>query len=409
MSRLVISVLVVLAVPGLLHSQTSDPSDRPLSISVGGYVHAVTGVHDTGYPVPAGDPTSAFNGEVLRLQWRAEWADWLVVDVHDRLQAQLSTSSRRIGESVAGLGVTREPGRALDLESVWIEEERLQVWHDLDRAAVTVYTPVADVTVGRQGIHWGTSLLFPVSDLWAPFSPFELDTEVRPGIDAIRVLAYPVPGLEVDGVLADRGARDPWSGGIRATWSLPSADLYATVGRIWDEAVVSGGLTWLFETSRARGEILLPRNLDTEEWMDPRATVGLDWIGTRWTLGAEYHFNGLGASSPDDYPAVLSGEPYNRGESYFLGRHYVGGLASWTLDRDERFHLSGSVLVNAADPSAAFFPSLRWTPGGATSVSVGSLLTVGNHPTFRAGMIPEIRSEYGTYGTLGYSRISVFF
>ncbi|MFW6200887.1 MAG: hypothetical protein ACOC8K_09950 [Gemmatimonadota bacterium] len=403
-----LAVGVVVAIPGGLEGQEPD-ADSPLSVSMGGYIHVVTGIHDTGFPLPTGDPISAFNGDVLRLQWSLSWEDRLSVDVHNRLQTRISTSSQELVGSVAGLGVTRDPGRAVDLESVWIEKERLRLWHDLDRASVTVYTPVADVTAGRQGIAWGSSILFPVVDLWAPFSPFELDTEVRPGIDAIRALAYPLPGLEVDAVVADRGARDPWSGGVRGTWSLSSADVYGAVARVWNEAMAAGGVTRLFETTRVRGELLVPHDLDSDEWMDPRATVGFDWLGNRWTVSAEYHFNGLGASGPDGYPSVLTSEPYARGESYFLGRHYLGGLASWTLDRDERVHLSSSVLVNLQDPSAAFFPALRWAPGQTTALSVGGLFTLGEHPTFPPGMIPGIRSEYGTYGTLGYARISVFF
>ncbi|MDX1567331.1 MAG: hypothetical protein R3223_05985 [Longimicrobiales bacterium] len=397
------------AIPCGLAAQDPGTGPSPLSLSLGGYVHVVTGIHDTGFPIPGEDPTSAFNGDVLRLQWGGSWEDWLSVDVHNRLQTRISTSDREVAGSVAGLGVTRDPGRAVDLESVWIEKDRLRVWHDLDRASVTFYTPAADLTVGRQGIAWGNSLLFPVVDLWAPFSPFELDTEVRPGIDAIRALAYPLPGLEIDAVVADRGERDPWSGGVRGTWSLASADIYGAVARIWDEGMAAGGVTWLFETTRARAEVLLPWNLNSDQWMDPRATLGFDWLGNRWTVSAEYHFNGLGTSDPDEYPSVLTSEPYARGESYFLGRHYIGGLASWTLDRDERFHLNGSVLLNVQDPSAAFFPALRWAPGQTTSVSVGGLFTLGEHPTVPPGMIPDIRSEYGTYGTLGYTRISVFF
>lgn len=395
--------------PHELRAQAADGGDPTLPLTLGGYVHTVTGIQDTGYPVPFADSRSAFNGEVLRLQWRASWDDRIVVDVHQRVQAQVSTSSEGFGESVAGLGVTREPGRAFDLESVWIDDDRLRLWHDLDRAAVTIYTSSVDWTVGRQGISWGTSLLFPVSDLWAAFSPFELDTEVRPGIDAVRALAYPLPGVELDAVVADRGDRDPWSGGVRATWSLASADVYGAAARVWNEVVVAGGLTWLFDTIRTRGELLVPRDLDAERWSDPRLTVGVDWLGARFTLTGEYHFNGLGSADPDAYLSVLGSETYARGESYFLGRHYVGGLASWTLDRDERFHLNASVLTNIGDPSVAVFPALRWTPGQTTSVSFGGLITLGEHPAFPSGMIPDIRSEYGTYGTLGYSRISVFF
>ncbi len=105
-----------------------------------------------------------------------------------------------------GFGVSVIPGRRWDLSSVFVDQERLRVWHDVDRLSLTWYNDVADVTVGRQAITWGISNVYPVADLWAQFSPFELDTEEKPGIDAVRVLSYPGQRLELDAVVADRGS-----------------------------------------------------------------------------------------------------------------------------------------------------------------------------------------------------------
>ena len=90
-----------------------------------------------------------------------------------------------------GFGVSVIPGRRWDLSSVFVDQERLRVWHDIDRLSLTWYTDFADITVGRQAITWGISNVYPVADLWAQFSPFELDTEEKPGVDAVRILSYP--------------------------------------------------------------------------------------------------------------------------------------------------------------------------------------------------------------------------
>lgn len=381
---------------------------EPLSLGLSGYVRSLTGIHDTGYELPTGDRRSAFNGEVARLKWSAGWGRRLRLDVHQRLQVQVSTSEGGFGSSVAGFGVSALPGRAVDLESVWIDDERLRVWHDVDRLALSVYTAVADVTVGRQAITWGNAQLFPVADLWARFSPFELDTEEKPGVDAVRVLTYPTPDLELDAVVADRGARDDVSAGVRASLSVADADVYAAAGRLWNEAMALAGATWLLETVRLRAEAVLPRDLDEGRWLDPRATAGADWIGPRVTVTGELHFNGLGADDPSGYLDRLSSESFARGESYFLGRAYVGGSVAWTADAAERLRLAGSVLVNLDDGSAALSPVGRWDLGQATTLSVGGLVTLGDVPDF-GGTLPQPRSEYGTYGDLGYTRVSVYF
>ena len=309
---------------------------------------------------------------------------------------------------MAGIGVSAVPGRAVDLESEWIDDERLRLWHDVDRLAVTVYTPAADVTVGRQAITWGMAQLFPVADLWSRFSPYELDTEQKPGVDAVRALAYPADGLEVDAVVADRGEQDDVSAGARATLGLPSGDVYLAGGRLWDEALAVAGASWLFESVKLRAEAAAGRDLDADRWLDPRATVGADWLRGRLTLSGEVHFNGAGADGPAGYLQQLRSETFARGESYYLGRWYAGVAASWTPGRAERWRLGGSALLNLADGSGALAPVLTWDVGPATTVSLGALLTAGETPAFGAP-VPRLRSEYGTYGDLGYTRLSVYF
>jgi len=407
-AALALSLSAPLTVPGVLLAQVSLIEGDRFSFGASGYLRSLTGISDLGYEPPTGDRRSGFHGDVARVRWRARWGDVAVLEIHDRVQTRISTTEAGLGESVAGFGVSAAPGRWADLEWVWIDDERLRAWHDLDRLSLTAYTPVADVTVGRQAITWGTALIFPVADLWARFSPFELDTEEKPGVDAVRILAYPASGLEVDAVVADRGERDDVSAGVRATWSLSSADLYGAAGRIWNQAMALGGITWILDTVKLRAEAAAARDLDADAWLDPRITAGVDRIGGRWTVSAEYHFNGLGATDPEGYLTRLASEAFARGESYFLGRHYLGGLASWTVDAQERVRLSGTVLVNLGDPSGTLFPTVSWDLGGATTLSLGGLVALGEEPDL-AGTESGLRSEYGTYGSLGYSRFSLYF
>src|SRR5690606_34048594 len=117
--------------------------------------------------------TSGLGAGLLRFEWRAHISDNITVDVHNRFFARVSSTA--INTSV-GLGSTVAPKRTVDLRSTIVEELGLVGEHDLDRLSAAINTPLGDLTLGRQAVTWGVSLMFPVSDFWTQFSPFELDT-----------------------------------------------------------------------------------------------------------------------------------------------------------------------------------------------------------------------------------------
>lgn len=377
------------------------------SLEVGGYVRALTQLYDPGYDIPTVDGgTTGIHAEVLRLKWKLELGEAVILEVHDRLQAQLSSSELGFGESALGFGVSVVPGRRWDLSSELVDEKRLRVWHDIDRLSLTWYTGFADITAGRQAITWGISNVYPVADLWAQFSPFELDTEEKPGVDAIRILKYPTGGLELDAVVADRGSSRNLSAGLRASLSLPWADLYAGGGKFWREVMGMAGISAPVESFKLRAEATLPYDLDAEDFRLPRITLGVDWLRGESMLSAEYNYNGIGATDAEDYLSVLEDPRYGRGETYFLGRHNLGGVASWTPGND-RLSLSLTGLVNLLDPSAALVPGITYDFGQETRVSAGALLSFGDTPVFEPD--PRLQSEFGTYGDFAYTMLSVYF
>jgi hypothetical protein len=403
---LLAAAVLVPAVPAAAQFTVFESGHARLGLT--GYVRAFTGVHDLGYdpPASASNPrTTGFHGEVVRLKWQAEREGWRL-DVHNRVQAQVTSGG---GDGpVLGIGVTTVPDRLVDLETVIVDEPGVRVWHDLDRLSVTAYTALADITVGRQAITWGVSSLFPVADLWAQFSPFELDTEEKPGIDAVRALFYPTEGLEMDAVLADRGALDDLSVGLRATYALAGADVWAGGGKFWREALTMGGVTVLFDETRLRAEFVVPYDLDADRWDNPRITLGTDWIRGTLTLTGEYHFNGIGAAGTSGYVDRLGDPRFVRGETYYVGRHYLGGLASWSPDQENRVTLAANALANLQDASIALTPVFGYDLGQSSRVSVGALLSWGETPRFDR-LPPTLGSEFGTYGDLLFTRVSVYF
>lgn len=377
------------------------------NLQVGGYVRSLTQLYDPGYDIPTVEERrTGIHAEVLRLKWKLELGESVILEAHNRLQAQLSSSELGFGESAVGFGVSVIPGRRWELSSELVDQERLRVWHDIDRLSLTWYSELADVTAGRQAITWGISTLYPVADLWAQFSPFELDTEEKPGIDAVRILNYPTGGLELDAVVADRGSSRNFSAGIRASLSLPWADLYAGGGKFWREVMGLAGISAPVGSYKLRAEGALPYDLDADDFRLPRITLGVDWLGGETMLSAEYNFNGIGATEAQGYTDVLEDPRYAQGETYFLGRHNLGGVASWTPGND-RLSLVLTGLMNLLDPSAALVPGLTYDFGQETRVSAGALVSFGDTPLFDPD--PRFRSEFGTYGDFVYAMLSVYF
>jgi hypothetical protein len=404
---LIAATAAVALSPGAARGQIALVKGERLKVGVAGYVRTLSGVYDAGFVIGEGSETTGFHGAVTRLKWSARVGSTLNIEVHNRVLMSLTSGG---GGPVVGLGTSRTPGRAVDLTSRWVEQERLTVLHDVDRLALTLYTGSVDLTVDRQAVSWGTSLLFPVADLFAAFSPFELDTEEKPGVDGVRALAYPGEGLELDVVVLDRGESEHLSAGVRLTRSGRRTESWLGAGKFWREAMVMGGVTLVGDATRLRLEAVLPRDLDRGEFLDPRITLGVDRIGARLTLSAEAHFNGLGATEVDGYAARLVSPELARGETYYLGRRYLGGVAAWTPDEGGRLGLVLSLLANLDDGSASLSPAVRYDLGQSARLGVGGLLSFGEEPRVDpGGLLPILGSEFGSYGRTAFVQLSVYF
>lgn len=387
--------------PGV--AQTAEGDGR--SLTLGGYARGLGGWNDLGYDPGTADQSSIFSGGVVRLKWLFQPDRRVRVSMHNRLQAMVSSAPGR--QNLLGFGVSVVPGRTVDLVWTIAEGDHGRVWHDIDRLSASFFLDVADVTLGRQAITWGVSNLFPVADLWAQFSPFELDTEEKPGVDAIRVLSYPVPGLELDVVVADRGSLRDLSAGARATLGLPVGDVWVGAGKFWRELIPMGGVSFVVGSWKLRAEGVFPWEMDGEEWLIPRFTAGVDWLSPDVFVTLEFHLNGLGSTESADYVSLIGQPAFQRGETYYLGRHYLGGSVSYLVT--DRLTLSLATLGNLNDPSTALLPALNYDMGQAIRINFGGLISFGAKPVDLTGETPRLESEYGTYGHFGYAQVSLYF
>jgi len=170
--------------------------------------------------------------------------------------------------------------------------------------------------------------------------------------------------------------------------------------------MVLGGISAPVGSWKLRGEGLVPYDLDEDDLDLPRITLGVDRLGGEFMLSGEYHFNGIGAPDTVEYQEALEDPRFARGESYYLGRHYFGGVGVWTPGND-RLSLTLSAMANLGDSSTIFTPVLTYDFGQETRASIGGLLSLGDVP--EVDVVPRLRSEYGTYGDLLFTRVSIYF
>lgn len=385
-----------------------------------GYMRTLTGLSIPDAAELGVPDVTRLHSAVVRTELRMAFTPDLQLDVHSRLFFQYSTPAQEAGSGAFGVGTTLPPSRTVDLSTEPVNRPGVVLQHDLDRLALRWFIGPVDVVIGRQAISWGMSNLFNVADVWAAFSPFDLDQTQKRGIDAARVTTSPVDFLELDFVVADRGSLDDLSGGVRATFFLDFADVYVATAKVWDEVVFAAGIDAAIDVFKLRAEVLLPVNIadgdiDEGEVGLPRATIGFDWFHPNWLISVEGHFNGAGAEKADDYLGHLaSSEVFARGESYWLGRFYGGVIVNWRPL--ETISLGTSVITNLTDPSALVSLSATWTPVQDVELSVGSFTSIGARPegtAFGSGadavVVPRLQSEFGSYGHLVYLQGAVFY
>jgi len=63
--------------------------------------------------------------------------------------------------------------------------------HEIDRAEVVFNKAGYEIALGRHPLTWGAGRVWLPTDLFAAFSPLEVDTEYKPGVDGVFATWYP--------------------------------------------------------------------------------------------------------------------------------------------------------------------------------------------------------------------------
>ncbi|HET9361768.1 MAG TPA: hypothetical protein VFO58_18580 [Vicinamibacterales bacterium] len=295
---------------------------------------------------------------------------------------------------------------------VWrVSESANGVWrHEIDRANAQVHLRRADLTIGRQSIGWGRGVMFTSVDLFAPFSPLEVDREWRPGVDAVRADVKLTDRSSIDLVGAFGDTLDRSAFAARARGYAGTIDVEVVGGRRGQDlfgGVTSSAAVGDAEVHGEAAAFRVPSGIDHDVvW---KVVVGGAYrfpIGSGILAYAEYHYSGFGAAHPEAILVLLTTpsflERFVRGDMQILSRHAVGVTGSYEVSPEITY--SGQWLHNPGDRSGIVAPSMTYTFNDAVSLLGGVYVPYGRPP--EGGLL---RSEYGASPQSALLQLRLYF
>lgn len=271
--------------------------------------------------------------------------------------------------------------------------------HEFDRGWVALHLPFMELTVGRQAIGLGRGVLFSAVDIFAPFSPTEVDREWRRGVDAIHAeLRIPeLSELSADFIVAFGHASGDglesyaMLGRLRAI--VGDVDGSVMLGRRGEDNMVGAVVSANVADAEVHGELAL---FGTDgEGIDgglfgTRAVVAKGVLGGSYVIDVgnglrvnlEYHYSGFGVENVGDRPDILFdprfSERFARGDSQIFGRHVLALVVGYDLFDD----LSGalSYLQSPVDGSGLVAAAFTWNHSDNVTVILNALVPWGSSP-----------------------------
>lgn len=360
------------------------------------------------------DPTGTFPDSQLssnRFRLELGWA----LNRHLRLEAALD--HQLLWTNPADLLPLSTGGvnRHLDLETTWQHSDSWRSRLQLDHFNLRLACENLDAVIGRQAIGFGRIVIFSPLDIIAPFPPDALDTDVRPGVDAIQVATYYGLDGRLGGtfVWGDEQQHNSWL----LTWSdnRSGIDLLAIGGRLRERPMLGVGLAGSLGTLGLKAEVAHYEGQRTDELsgdLHKSFTIGALETWYRFdnglTLISQYLYNGAGSDDPEEYPAVAASAPFQEGLTALLGRNYL--LAAPSYELHPLATLQGLLIWNLDDDSLLARPSLTLEPWDNISLELFLNLHSGDSPS-QLSPLPFFtpRSEFGLRGDSGGLFLTCYF
>ncbi len=299
----------------------------------------------------------------------------------------------------------------MDLDGFLWEEKNTLGYGEIDRLHVDYIHGNLQMTLGRQRIAWGTTLVWNLTDLFNPMSILDFDYEEKPGVDALRLQYFTGPVSRME--LVFKPGKDMYETTIAALWSTNAFayDFFLlsalrnhrwVLGGAWAGDVKGGGfrgeVTYSAPPSEGPGNSRAPLKGTNDPFQQEKDPVLSTSISADYTFSNSFYVhseilhnsNGLTGNA-----GVFQSEALNAG---------LLSPARWSLFQEFAYDITPLIrsslftIYNPDDGSSITVPMLDWSVKTNWDVTLVAFLTNG-----------KARSEYGGYGEGLFARVKFSF
>jgi len=409
--------LLLLFLPAAVHAESFD---------ISGYYKNFGVTLDRPDALQQQDSPDILGMNINKIRLKATWEVSDQFDLHSAYSFAFRIQDPHLyQESVFLAGPNPKGYRGVDFNTRLYPEDRSTVgsfgiFHNLDRLYAGFSLPVADIYIGRQAIAWGTARVINPTDIIAPYTFEELDTEERIGVDALRI-RIPIGFMgEIDAgyVFGEDFDFAESAVFLRGKFYVARTDLSLLLVQFRRHLLmgvnmarsVEGAGVWL-EAAYVLTSPFEREFLGTTGYDYFRGTAGLDYSFTGKLYGfVEYHYNQAGvASNRDYYFNVLQHPAYEDGAVYLMGQQYIIPGISYQIT--PLITLNSQILYNVEDRSLFLGPTIEYNISQNIYLGGGLFAGFGPGPERVPGQqpFPLIKSEFGTYPDLFYTNFRVYF
>lgn len=299
------------------------------------------------------------------------------------------------------------------------KDSNVRLLHNIDRLNATISLDMADISIGRQAVAFGSARSVNPMDVFSPFGSQNLNQEEKDGVDALRV-RIPIQDMgEVDAgaVLGHDAERKNNAFFLRTKVYALATDFTLIAMDFRDNLLVGADVTRSMGGAgfRAEGAYVFAGGAGNRQPDDDyfRMTVGVDYSFRPGVYGfAEYHFNGPGTVRSSEFLENSTQTAYREGGVYLLGRHYLIPGMSWEIT--PLWVSTTQVMVNLSDPSCLLSPVIDYNIREDIYLSAGAFVSLGDEGTVvslpaAGGSWFEPESEFGMYADMFYMQVKIYF
>ncbi len=294
--------------------------------------------------------------------------------------------------------------RAYDLNGNFYRDEKYFLVHNLDRLSYSYTKNGFNIILGRQQISFGSARGTNPIDIFTPFSFNVIDTEVRPGVDAIRVRKELSNSSQFDvGIIFGDELIEKNSAAF-VIWKNYQSNLeFAPMFAVFKQAHLYGlDLTfnlwqanWWWENAYVTPRI-------GQEYL--RSSFGGQYQVSSSTSGFfEYHFNGVGSTSPSEYLSLSNEFAYQEANVFLAGRQYLDIGGGYQLSPLTSIQLA--VKLNIEDHSNFILGAFENNFSNNYYFNLGAMAGVGQ----RGESFTDRKSEFGDFPLSLFTRLRYYF